>query len=185
MGSGVSAGGGADWPRSAASTTWKKVASSAMLPRRFHWSPESEISSPRETFFSTIHFWSVVSSLKVKTLPLACRTRHSRFSGGIGEPDGVVAGGVSAGAAGALVAVTGGSVASPGFSGTVTTSAFFFTLNRCPQFEHLTVSPASVTWASSKTYWARQRSQRTSIGNSAQSIPGSDFDASEPQVPKN
>ncbi|HSM91655.1 MAG TPA: hypothetical protein VLT47_02145, partial [Anaeromyxobacteraceae bacterium] len=67
----------AAWARalSAASTTWKKLASSAMLPSRFHGSPESEISSSRATFCSTIHYWSVVSSLKVKTFPFACRTR--------------------------------------------------------------------------------------------------------------
>src|SRR5512133_1982071 len=74
---------------SAASTTWKKLASSAMLPSRFHWSPAREISSSRETFCSTIHFWSVVSSLKVKRFPFDWRTRHSFiFSSGLWPPIG-------------------------------------------------------------------------------------------------
>jgi hypothetical protein len=65
------------WPFCASSTTWKKLASSAMLPSRFQLSPVRLISSSRDTFRSTIHFWSVVSSLKVKTLPLAWRTFQS------------------------------------------------------------------------------------------------------------
>jgi hypothetical protein len=163
----------------ARSTTWKKLASSGMLPSRFHWSPASEISSSRETFCSMIHFCSVVSSRKVKVLPFACRTRHSR--GRSGSPWGVGTGGAPAsdvgarsggggsegacapGLGAAALAGRGAPCISPGFTGTVTTSSFFLTLNTCPQFVHCTVSPEGVTCSSSNTYWALHFSQRTSM----------------------
>ncbi len=120
-----------------------------MSPRRFQVSPVTEISSSRETFRSTIHFWSVVSSLKLKMFPLAWRTFHSRgFSGPAG-----------AGCAG------GSSTWPPssGLTGTVTTSAFFFTLKTWLHWVHFTVTPASVIRASSNSYSVLHRSQRTSM----------------------
>src|SRR4051812_29746772 len=60
---GNTGGGGGGAEGAGTSTTWKKLASSAMLPRRFQVSPLLEISSSRVTLRSTIHFCSVVSSL--------------------------------------------------------------------------------------------------------------------------
>jgi hypothetical protein len=122
-----------------------------MFPSRFHWSPESEISSSRETFRSTIHFCSVVSSRKVKRLPFAWRTRHSRGSvvwgPGAAEARALASWGSerTPGRGAAAVAGMGVEWISSGLTGTVTTSSFFFTRKMCPQLVHRTVSPAGVT----------------------------------------
>ena len=75
---GVEAGAGVSeigWPW--LSMTWKKMASSGMLPSFSHFLPVFEISSLRETLRSTIQRWSVVSSRKRTISPVMRRIIHS------------------------------------------------------------------------------------------------------------
>jgi hypothetical protein len=70
------------------------------------------------------------------------------------------------------------STTSPAFSGTVTTSAFFFTRKTWPQRAQVTATPLSGTRSSAMEYWALQRSQRRSMGGNGQGSHGSHLDAS-------
>src|SRR4051812_29297082 len=136
----------ADWrawnccPFCASSTTWKKLASSAMLPNRFQTSPVRLISSSRLTFRSTIHFWSVVSSLKLKTFPFDWRTFHSLSLGAALAP-GMLGTNIPAPAGGAAIEEAGETLIWPlsVSTGMVTTGAFRFTLKMWPQVVHFTV----------------------------------------------
>lgn len=160
-----------------------------MSPSRFQVSPVREISSSRDTLRSTIHFWRKVRSLKVKVLPLGCRRRHSRAPaaaaaggrdcaegsgldavatrGGVlmGGDTGRSPGGGPAGAAGCVSpsGTLGAWGSCPGFTGTVTTSAFFFTTKTWWHVVHWTVTPVSEIRESSRSYCVLQRSHRTSM----------------------
>ena len=158
---------------SASSTTAKKLESSGMSARRRHCSPFEEISSSRVTLRSTIHFWSMVSSRKAQTFPLACLSRHS-LAGAAREP------------AGAASSVMGRrSCASSGRRGTVTASAFFMRRKTWPHWAQVTATPDSGTRSSSTRYFALQRSQRTSIRVVAQGSLAPHLDASTGFEPKN
>jgi len=141
-------GAAARWAASAASTTWKKLVSSAMSPRRFHVRPLREISWSRPTLRSTIHFCSVVISRK-RSVPPSARRK------------------VQSGAADNASSGTGWAVSDVGFGvpGVVASrdTPPGITLNTCPQLLHCTGVPAGPTRESSSSYSVAHRLQRTSM----------------------